>query len=254
LTRGRQEMLSLAGRGGVVRTVPRIMIAIIGMCCLVGALGVGPASASSLSTVHSTSFAGYQASLVTPVTTISGTLTVPALTCPATGQVNLSAQVSAFSPSGQDAGFDWYAYCSNGVAYYNGASVYTNNGGSTLVGANVGIAPGQTIKAAINQNTVTGKTTVTIKNLTTLANASGSTPNLLSFVGVSAGLFDQNTSGVGMTIPSFSKVTFGKLLFNGAPFSTLSSTRSDLYNGSTLQVATTPISSTGTFSTVFKHV
>ena len=236
-----------------MRFVLRIVTTITGVCIALGAVGVGQAAAVGLSTVHSTSFAGYQAYDPTPITTFSGTLTMPTFTCPPTGSFNFSAEVSLNSPAGQDGGMNWNTSCYNGTSQGSSASVYVLDAAAQLVGAEVGIAPGQSVQAAITPNTLTGRTTVTIKNLTTSANAKGSTPNLVSFNGVFAALSDGNYSGTGMAIPSFTKATFGKLLFNGATLATLSPTRYDLYDGTTLQVATTPISASGTFSTVFKH-
>ncbi len=237
-----------------MKRAPHIALAAAAVCCSAGLVGVPQASATALSTVHSTSFAGYSASDPSPVTTFSGTLTVPAFTCPAAGQVYLDATVSMNSVTGQGADFGWSAYCYNGTANYESASVSVQDLASLLVGANIGIAPGQSVRATITQNAKSGKTTVAIKNLTTLASATGNTPNLMSFSEITAGLSDQNYSGVGITIPSFTKATFGSLLFNGATLATLSPTKSNLYNGTTLQVATSAISAGGTFSAVFKHV
>jgi hypothetical protein len=55
-------------------------------------------------------------------------------------------------------------------------------------------------------------------------------------------------------IPTFTAVKYANFKFNGAFLPAFSPTKYNLYNGSVLQVSTTSISSTsGSFSTVFKH-
>jgi hypothetical protein len=49
-------------------------------------------------------------------------------------------------------------------------------------------------------------------------------------------------------------VTYAQLKFNGALLSSMSPTESNLYDGSVLQVATSAITSTGSFSTKFVHI
>ena len=55
-------------------------------------------------------------------------------------------------------------------------------------------------------------------------------------------------------IPSFTPVKFTSLKFNGAILSSFKPVKIEMFDGATLQVATSSISSTGSFSNTFKHV
>jgi hypothetical protein len=96
---------------------------------------------------------------------------------------------------------------------------------------------------------------VNVTDTTTKVSASASATVTASLTDIVAKtLFQNGHTGNISPIPSFTKIQYRRLLFNGAILSTLNPTEYEMYDGTTLQVATTPVGAGGTFTTAFKHV
>ena len=237
------------------------MVVAAALTCLLGVAAAPAASASSLPAVKSSNFAGYTASSSSAITTFSGGITLPNVTCPLTGPgSDFFAVAEIQDTSGNIATLSVGGQClpvNNGVPSLGPAqiAIYSNFSPSLDVGATVGVAEGQTVDATVTEQPGTGITSITITNPATKTSGSASTPLVPTFTSVEAGLQQNSFSGPGSftPIPSFTSFKFHSLKFNGATLATLSPTKSEMYDGPTLQVATSAISATGTFATIFKH-
>ncbi len=205
--------------------------------------------------VRSPNVAGYNATDPSPVTSFSGTLSVPALTCPATGNLQMLAQVSLVDPATADqADFQWSIACISGTALYSSATAYVGTYATGFGQAAIAAVAGDTLKLAMSEDSVKGTVTVKITDTSNRQTASAKVPLQASLTALSAQIdFPTGTANV-TPIPTFTNVRFGDLKYNGAILSSLSPTNTEMYDGTTLQVSTSPISAAGTFSTVFKHV
>jgi hypothetical protein len=236
-----------------MRKSNRAALATVVAVFLLGVVAAPAASALGMFVVKSTSFAGYAAATQSGITTFSGTITIPALTCPSTGSVDANAYVYLLNrTSGAGAVAQVLASCANGSATYRGAYVEVESSSSpTAVWAAVSTAdaPGQIIRFAITVHA--SAVTASVKNLTTGTSGSLNFPVMTSpsYTSITAG-----TAFSSSPIPSFTKVVFGAPKFNGVSLAFLSPTTYDMYDGSTLQVAPNAISTTGTFATIFSHV
>ncbi len=232
------------------------------LSCLLGAAAAPAASASKPPVVKSTNFAGYNATAPSAITTFSGAITIPTVTCPSTGGgSDFFAAAEIQDTSGNVATFTVGGQClpvNGGAPSALSASValFSNFSPSLNAQTGIGVAAGQRVNATITEHTATGFTSVTITNPTTKTSGSASTPLVPSFTDVQAGLQQTSFSGGGSftPIPSFTSFKFTSLKFNGATLATLSPTESEMYDGSTLQVATSAIGAKGSFTTIFKHV
>jgi hypothetical protein len=235
------------------------------LSCLLGLAAAPAASPSTSLVVHNTNFAGYAlpGPAASPITTFSGAIKMPTVTCPSTsGGGTFSATVQIYDFSGNIAAFTVAGQCVPTAPGFPpqdlSASVQmiSTSSPSLEAGASVGVAPGQTVHATITENAPTGFTSLSITNSTTRASGSASTPLVPSMTGVQAGLTLNGTvPGTSFTpIPSFTAFSFIGLKFNGATLATLSPTEYQMYDGSTLQVATSAIGAGGSFNTIFKHV
>jgi hypothetical protein len=242
-------------------TGTRIVVAGV-LACLLGVVASTAASAAGFAVSKNANFAGYDATASTPITTFSGGITLPTVTCPTTGSgSSFFAEVDLGDAFGTVAILSVGGQClpaNNGVATIFPASIQliSNVSPSLDAGASVGLAAGQTVNATITVNTGAGMTSLTITNPATKTKGSASTPLAPSFTSVNAGLDQTAFSGPGNVtpIPTFTAFTFSGLKFNGATLATLSPTESEMFDGSTLQVATSTIAANGSFSTIFKHV
>lgn len=194
--------------------------------------------------MHSAYEAGYSAIDAQPVTRFDGSITVPTVTCPATGDKLLFSSVS-INGSTASANFGIAIECTTGTVYYSNS--YADVGGAT--GATT-IAPGQTLKFSLADNSSTGIMTATVTDPATddSASASSAVSTPLSYVDAAT----ETTAG--SPIPSFTEEHLQNLKFDGVTLSTLGTLQKfNRYNGKTLQISTTKISAKGTFSTVFVH-
>jgi hypothetical protein len=204
--------------------------------------------------------AGYTAMASSPITTFSGGITVPTPTCPGTGQVEMDMDISLIdSTTFTGVQFDAYLSCFDGqlASGFLDASVGFGSSSQGSLAA-VSVSPGDVLKLSMVENATKGTTSVAVTNETTGFSATASGKVLPSLTQISAKTSFSGSSGPGGTIspiPSFKSVKYSNLKFNGAFLSTMSPTKYNMYDGTVLQVSTTAISTTtGTFSTVFKHV
>ena len=220
---------------------------------LLGGVSASAASALGKIVVPSTSFAGYAAATQSGITTFSGAITIPALACPSTGSVDVDSYVYLLNrSSGAGAIAQVLASCVNGTATYRGAYAQVESSSSPTAvwaAASTSDAPGQQIRftMAVHASAVTAS----VKNLTT--GTSGS----LSFPVTTSPSYTSITAGMAFSsspIPSFTKVVFGALKFNGVSLAFLSPTTYDMSNGTTLQVAPSAFSTAGNFADIFNHV
>ena len=121
--------------------------------------------------------------------------------------------------------------------------------------AQVNAKPGDSLTFSLSENTATSTTTITAINSTEKQTASASAHILLkeSVINAETGIFGSKPGSV-TPIPKFTPITLANLKFNGAILSSFHPTEFEMYDGSTLQVATSAISSTGSFTNTFKHV
>lgn len=217
-------------------------------------LFAGPASASI---TKSPSFAGYKATAATPFTSFSGSLTAPAtVTCPATAQVDMNMGVTLGSASGT-AYFSTDLFCSNGSVVSGEAyAAACFPAAGTCPQGYVLFKPGDVVRFKLVESASTGYTTLTVTNATQQQIGSAAVHQLPSFTSVQVGTQFCCSSGTSQNvtpIPSFTAVKFSELKFGGALLSALSPGKSEMYDGSVLQMATSAISSTGGFANTFKH-
>jgi hypothetical protein len=232
------------------------------LTCLLGVTAAPSASASGTAAVQTTNFAGYNATASSPITTFSGGINLPTVTCATTGNgSSFFAQTQIEDTSGNVAAFSVGGQCLpvNGgtpSAVTATVALFSNFSPSLDAQTSVGIAAGQTVNATVTENSGTRMTSVTIANPTTKTRGSASTPLVPSFTMVQAGLQQISFSGSGSftPIPTFTSFKFVGLKFNGATLATLSPTELEMSDGSTLQVATSSIATNGTFRSIFKHV
>lgn len=196
---------------------------------------------------HSTSGAGYTAVDAQPITTFSGSLTVPTVTCPATGARDFFPDVSLSSATTftQHASFGLAIFCATGKATYSNS--FVSVGGAS---AATTILPGQTLHFSLTTNTTKGTLTATVANPAAHESGSATAAGTNSLTRVVA-----MTSGTTLSpMPSFTTVHYKALKFDGALLSSLGTLKKfNRYNGTTLQIKTTAINTYGTFSTVFVH-
>jgi hypothetical protein len=236
-----------------MRTSGRAALVTVTAVFLLGVTSAPAASALGKVVVHSTSFAGYAAAAQSGIATFSGTITIPALTCPSTGSVDINSYVFLFNRSSTaGAVAQVLASCVNGSAIYRGAYAQVESSSSpTAVWAATSTSdvPGQQIRFTIAVHA--SSVTASVRNLTT--GTSGS----LNFPVTTSPSYTSITAGTAFSsspIPSFTKVVFGALKFNGVSLAFLSPTTYDMYNGTTLQVAPGAFSTAGTFADIFSHV
>jgi hypothetical protein len=229
---------------------PLCRLTILASSMLIGAGLAAPVGASTLSVVHSTSFAGYGASLAGTVTTFSGTMSVPTVTCPATGNTTLEPEVT-LDTAGQFIAFFDSINCSGGVASpaFVFASVFPITGGYDTASATLSPAAGDTVRMQLT--IAKGKVTVKISDAKGGTSGSATAPVTGTLTSIDAG-----TSVYGNTpnvVPTFTTISFGSLKLGAAALSTLSPTEYAIYNGSTRQVSTSTITAGGSFHNTFVH-
>jgi len=231
-----------------------------GVVAVFAVFGLGPSSVASADIPHGNTpsiprgntpspyFAGYQAHVAAKTVTIE--FKIPTIKCTSTAS-GIIAYFQLTNPMTHDASSGGiYIICSNGLpTYFSAAGI--NNHFSSLTQT---LRPGDTVQASINASSTA--TTVIIKDLTT----NGTTSATVSGPG-GGGSFTVAAVGmseVGKTpepIPPFSTVTFADISINGLKLNALGNLHvTDLYKGTTLQVRTGPLSTTGnSFTATFVH-
>jgi hypothetical protein len=232
----------------------------VGVIGLAGALATmlsAPAAATSV-VVHTKNSAGYSATSSTGITRFTGSLNVPTITCPATGSPFMSAFVSLGGASSGSIRFTLDVNCSSGSLFLSDAAAFFclgSTGGICEPEAQVSAAAGDVLNFSLSEDTKTSTSTVEVINSTEKQTSSASAHTLLSEPSIGAETFIAGSKPGNVTpIPSFTPIKFSDLKFNGAILSSFSPTKIEMYDGTTLQVATSSISSAGTFTNTFKHV
>lgn len=220
---------------------------------------VGFAAPAAAATIHSENIAGYVAFQKAAITAATGTINVPTVTCPGTGTVYINGGVT-LTDQRKSAKYvvqmGWDISCTAGtVSYENGGVGFCPaTGGYCPTYAYFPIAPGNSIQVSMSQDTATNTTTLTADNVTKHQTASCSMKLSLLITETFVRTYTYGSSAGNVTpIPSFTGIHYGGFKLNGALLSTLSPTKYEMYDGATLQVSTTAISSNGTFSTLFEH-
>jgi hypothetical protein len=115
--------------------------------------------------------AGYQRTTNgtgTPITTFSGTLNVPTVTCPATGNLPLVANIALGDGNGHAAEFQWSQTCANGGVIVSEALVYFEGpGGVMLASGTTFISPGDKIAYSMSTKAVNNTITLKLTNTNT---------------------------------------------------------------------------------------
>jgi hypothetical protein len=218
---------------------------------LVGTVSATPALAGARTIVHSTNFAGYTASSVTSVTSFSGSLSSPTLTCPATGQFTIQPEVRVTSPTHQ-ASVSAYEVlsCSNGSAFGGQFDASVTNAAGKSAFAGLQVAPGDSLRFKMTESDA-GVATILVSNVTagTTATAAANGVGGLTEITVGTTL----NSPAPTPIPSFTPITFGGLRIGASTLSAFTTTESEIFNGIVLQVSTSAISANGGVVNRFVH-
>jgi len=233
------------------------LLGVIGAAGLFTMLVSAPAIAAQ-APIHTANSAGYQGNSSAGITKFTGSVNVPTITCPTTGSPFMDATISLGGSSSGSLNFMWNASCTNGSLSLEGAAAIMclgSAGGICEPEAQVNAAAGDSLTFSLRENTATSTTTITVINSTEQQTASASAHILLKESVVNAETDISGTKPGSVTpIPKFTPITFGNLKINGAILSSLHPIEFEMYDGTTLQVATSSISSTGTFTNTFKHV
>jgi hypothetical protein len=216
-------------------------------------------AATHLTPTKSKTTAGYFAGpSQKKVTTASGGLNVPTLTCPASGDVTMNSQVGLFDIHTSDSvGFGFIIDCSSGTAFYSNSYVSVGNAITGYSSGTTPISPGDNLTYSMSQKTSAGTLTATISDTTNHLSASvtaGDFTPALKDLSAYTTFSPTNSSGNVTPIPSFSPaVTFTATTFNGKTLGQYGGlTEENMWDGSTEQVATSAITA-GTFTTTFVH-
>jgi hypothetical protein len=211
----------------------------------------GPALAAPSTIIGSDTEAGYSATVSTAITSLSSGLSVPTVTCPATGNLSLLSEFYLKPATGTETGLlGWNDTCTGGVLSQPFA--FVDVGGAN---ASINISAGDSLKFSLAQATGTSAVTLKVTDATNGLGASVSANVSPSFTIISAVTFVSNGSTGNVTpIPSFTPIHFSALKVNGAILTTFTPAEYEMYDGTTLQIATSTISTAGTFTTTFRHV
>lgn len=230
---------------------------LVGVTALaLGAIGfsAGAAAAAPLShasVAHCSNCAGYSGTTTNGITTFTGRLNVPEVTCPATGSIDMSALIEGYDAAGDAFEFTWYVACISGTAsYYDGASASPSTGPGSAVSTPV--APGDSLEFLMEEGTT--YVSATIIDTTNGAGGTATAAMTPSFDDFIAETIFFSSSGTLSPIPSFTPINYSALKINGASISTLGLSKWAMYDGTIKQVATSAISSGGSFTNTFKHV
>jgi hypothetical protein len=254
-TRFRKSKTAAAGHlAPAGRSVPRwrrLSVTTAGAVVLCGLLAAPAAAVTSRTVMKSTSFAGYIAGVSGTVSTFTGTVSVPTVTCPATGTMTLEPAV-AIHTSGNYLLFDDFVTCSAGTKSSAGftAAIFLATGGFDIASANLATAPNDVVKL---QLTIAGSGAATMKisDATAKTAASATAPVTGSITSVQAGT--SVFGGSPTVVPAFSPVAFGALKVGAASLASLTPAEYEIYNGAQLQLSTSKISKKGSFTNTFVH-
>jgi hypothetical protein len=207
---------------------------------------VGPAGAAVPDTAQHGSVAGY-ATVSTGITSFSGSMTVPTLTCP-TQSTNISVYSQVQAGNVQ---FELAGDCNSTSQYF--AAYATAAGANAYSQSHFEVWAGQKVTYSATWNLKTGSTKLVVTNATTKASTSLFLPSGIA-VPLSYEVQFEACCGSPLTpIPAFTPWVFGPQQINGASLATLSPTQYNMYNGTVLQAATSALTTAGGFTVTFKH-
>jgi hypothetical protein len=237
------------GKGFRRSQVGLTMLVATGLCGVLAAPSLAAASVPR-AVVKSTTFAGYDAGVTGTVSTFSGLVSIPTVTCPATGSVTLQPGVLIHT-SGNFFRFEESVDCAAGTApppaFF--ASIYLATGGDDIAAASFAVSAGDVVKMLLN--ITSGKATMTIIDAKAKERALASAPVTGTLTSVQVG-----TSVNGSTptvVPRFTTISFIAVKVGTASLATLSVDKYEIYKGNELQVATSKRSTKGTFKNNFVH-
>lgn len=217
---------------------------------------------TSAAALASPDFAGYRVTLpVGPnVTSLTGWLSVPDVTCPSSGSPIMTPEVEFQGPTGPVYSLSWTDECPNSLrpitlgfgSKTTGSALTTFSYDPKRVHFSVSSHP-RTDTTTLRLYP-TGGVTSNVESMATVL--AGTIPGAIN--AISAGVTftsPESTDGNVSPIPSFSPITFGALRFNGNErLSRFHPTRYAMYDGDVLQASAGPInSSSGSFQVTFEH-
>jgi hypothetical protein len=215
------------------------------------------ASASTEPTTASAQAAGYVVGVVSPITSFAGSLTVPSsVGCPSTTGSPGPDMISYVVLLGNTAqvSMGWEIDCSSGAPDYVDGFARLSVFNSSSSEATVQIRGGDSLRFDFVENVSGDTATTTVTDKTTGFSSTATGPMSGTLTAINAlTWFPSDGPGPVTPIPSFNPIRFAKLTFNGDLITSLDNTRLKMYDGSTLQVTTSQISTSGTFYTTFKH-
>lgn len=249
----RAESSRLSGRRRLRNSHAAItLLSGVALCVVLATPSTAGASASPARVITSTVDAGYSAFPTKAVTTFTGSVSVPTVTCPPSGSVTVEPFVAVHT-SGNYLLYEDQVNCASGKATSGGffASIYPSSGGYDIAAANLADVPGAVVKFTLKV-AASGKATMTISDAKSKTSASASAPITGGITNVSAetAVFGSVTPTV---VPKFTTITFGAMQIDGKSLGTLAPAKYEIYDGSTLQVSTSTFSKTGTFTNHFVH-
>lgn len=205
--------------------------------------------------------AGYTGTSPSAVTKAGGTMNVPTVNCAGTTADNpaMDPSVLLIDPTSLiTAQLSLLISCSGGSAVYAGAEGFVFGGSTQFLNVGpVGISPGDNVSFSFVQRW--GTDVIKIADVTSHTKAKGqvspATPPSFTNV-VAASLFSCfsgcTPGGNVAPIPSFTDIAFGSWTFNRTTLTGLNSlSESEMFNGSDLQVSTSGIDASGSFSNGF---
>lgn len=233
-----------------MRCVSKVGGSILGVLGAVVLLA-GPAFPAPSTIIDTETSAGYAATLTVPITSLSGALSVPTVTCPSTGTLSLLSEFYLKPTTTTEAGLlGWNDTCTAGVLGQPFAFVDVDG-----ANASINISPGDALKFSLTETTGSSIVALKVADATNDLGATVTASVNPSFTTLSALTFVSNGGTGNVTpIPSFTPIHFGSLKVNNAALTTYTPTEYEMYDGSTLQIATSAISTAGAFTTTFKHV
>jgi len=209
------------------------------------------AGASTPATTRTTFFAGYIAGITGTATAFGVHVSIPTMTCPATGSIELQTEVELHT-SGNFLVFSNSVSCSDGTATSEGfeAGIFPSSGGFDAAAANLATLPGDSLNMSLKIAS-SRKATMKISDTTAGTSASATAPVAGSLTSVEAGTGVFGSSPT--VVPQFTPIAFTSLKVGSASLSSLSPGKYEIYNGNRLQVSTGRLSSRGSFTNTFVH-
>ncbi len=201
--------------------------------------------------MQSSYFAGYSASASTWVSSFQGSLTVPKVTCPATGTYTIEPSLWASERGPAYVQVYELISCVNGRSASDQFNVVIGSFLHSVVprSASLATVAGDQLSFKMVNKSLAGAT-VTLSDTTAGTSVSASQMGVGYLVSIGAGT---NLNGPASPIPAFTPITFGDVTFNLSTLTAFSVTKSELYDGFVLQVSTSDISTGGTFQNDFVH-